>query len=62
MKSNNNDNIKNDFLFFQNEVLKDIKNLETKMNEKIVQMNNLLEEQNSKIGNKIIEINSRFDI
>ena len=62
MKNNNNDIIKNDFLFFQNEVLKDIKNLETKMNEKIVQMNNLLEDQNSKISNKIKEINSRFDI
>ena len=59
--NNNNDKLINDFHLFQNEVLGEMKNLESKMNEKIVQINHLLEEQNLRMANKIREINSRFD-
>ena len=45
---NANDNIKNDFIFFQNEVLSDIKKLESKLTEKIFQMNNAIEQNNLK--------------
>ena len=59
---NANDNIKNDFIFFQNEVLSDIKKLESKLTEKIFQMNNAIEQNNLKIENKINDLNTRFVI
>ena len=59
---NANDNIKNDFIFFQNEVLSDIKKLESKLTEKIFQMNNAIEQNNLKIENKINDLNTRFII
>jgi len=57
---NANDNIKSNFIFFQNEVLSDMKKLESKFIEQIFQINNVLEQNNLKIENKINDLNSRF--
>lgn len=59
---NTNDSIKNDFAFFQNEVLSDIKNLETKFSDKIKQFNTLIEQLNIKTENKIKDLNSKFSL
>ena len=59
---NSNDNIKNDFIFFQNEVLSDIKKLESRLTDKMFQVNNIIQQQNLKIENKINELNSKFVI
>ena len=59
---NTNDNIKNDFIFFQNEILSDIKKLESRLTDKIFQVNNIIQQQNLKNENKINELNSRFII
>ena len=44
---NNEFATKNDFLFFQNEILGDIKNIDFKMNEKFTHMSKYIETQNS---------------
>ena len=57
---NNEFATKNDFLFFQNEILGDIKNIDFKMNEKFTHMSKYIETQNSfneKKNAKYISIN-----
>jgi len=60
--NNNKDNFRNDFLLFQNEILKDIKQVETRLNEKIAQTTNFIDQQNENIELKFKELNSRFDL
>ena len=57
---NSNDTIKNDFKFFQNEVLRDVKNIESKLSDKIFQINGIISQQNIKIENKINELTSKI--
>ena len=57
---NNNDNLNNDFKFFQNEVLRDIKTIESKFSDKIFQINNAVSQQNINIENKINELTSKI--
>ena len=59
--NNSNDKVKNDFLFFQNEILTDVKKVETRINEKISQTTDFIDQQNQKIENKFKDINSRFE-
>lgn len=59
--NNSNDKVRNDFLFFQNEILTDVKKVETRINEKISQTTDFIDQQNQKIENKFKEINSRFE-
>ena len=57
---NNNDNLNNDFKFFQNEVFRDIKTIESKFSDKIFQINNAVSQQNINIENKINELTSKI--
>ena len=59
--NNSNDKVRNDFLFFQNEILTDVKKVETRINEKIAQTTDFIDQQNQKIENKFKEINTRFE-
>jgi len=59
--NNSNDKVRNDFLFFQNEILTDVKKIETRINERIAQTTDFIDQQNQKIENKFKEINSRFE-
>jgi DNA repair exonuclease SbcCD ATPase subunit len=59
--NNNNDKVRNDFLFFQNEILTDVKKFETRLNEKIAQTTDFIDQQNQKIETKFKEINSRIE-
>jgi len=59
--NNSNDKVRNDFLFFQNEILTDVKKVETRINERIAQTTDFIDQQNQKIENKFKEINSRFE-
>jgi len=59
--NNSNDKVRNDFLFFQNEILTDVKKVETRINERIAQTTDFIDQQNQKIESKFKEINSRFE-
>ena len=59
---NSNDKVKNDFIFFQNEVLRDLKKIESKFAEKIMQLNNTIGEQNLKTETKIQDLISRLEV
>ena len=58
---NANDNSKNDFIFFKNEVLSDMKNLESRISDKIFQINEIISQQNTQIDNKLKDLNNKYD-
>ena len=51
---------RNDFLFFHNEILGDMKKLETKIFEKMSQTTSFIESQTKKYENKIKDLSNRF--
>lgn len=59
---NNNDKVKNDFIFFQNEVLSDLKKIDSKTNEKINQINNFITQQNVKTDIKFKDLFTRIEL
>ena len=62
LKMNSNDKVINDFHFFQNEILKDLKKMESKFNDKVTQINNAIGEQKLKTETKIQDFISRLDL
>ena len=52
---------KNDFLFFQNDILKDIKSLETTMNKKISQLNQVMIESTKEHESKISKLSDNIN-
>ena len=56
-----NDNLKNDIIFFKNEILSDIKNIQTKLADKVSQIDEVILQQNAKIENRLKEMYSKFD-
>ena len=59
---NANDNLKNDFIFFKNEILSDIKKIESKLTDKIFQINDLISQTNFKIENKQKDLYAKYDL
>ena len=59
---NNNDKVKNDFIFFQNEVLSDLKKIDSKTNDKINQINTFITQQNEKTDIKIKDLITRIEL
>ena len=57
---NNDNKPRNDFLFFQNEILGDMKKLETKFSDKISQTTSFIESHVEKYENKIKDLTNRF--
>jgi hypothetical protein len=57
-----NENSRNDFIFFQNEILGDVKQMETKLNEKFSQMKKFLDSETQKYDNKIEDLTNRFTL
>ena len=57
-----NDNLNNDIIFFKNEILSDMKNIQSKLADKISQIDEIISQHNSKLDNKINEIYSKFDL
>ena len=57
---NNDNKPRNDFLFFQNEILGDMKKLETKFSDKISQTTSFIESHVEKYENKIKDLNKSF--
>ena len=58
----NNDKTRNDFIFFQNEILGDVKKVETKVTEKLSQTISFLETQTEKYENKIKDLTNKFNL
>ena len=56
----NDNKPRNEFLFFQNEILGDMKKLETKFSEKISQTTSFIETQVEKYENRIKDLSNRF--
>lgn len=59
---NANDNLKNDFIFFKNEILSDIKKIESKFTDKFFQINDLISQTNFKIENKLKDLYAKYDL
>ena len=59
---NNNDKVKNDFIFFQNEVLSDLKKIDSKTNDKVNQINTFITQQNEKTDIKIKDLITRIEL
>ena len=59
---NANDNLKNDFIFFKNEILSDIKKIESKFTDKLFQINDLISQTNFKIENKQKDLYAKYDL
>ena len=57
----NNNKTRNDYLFFQNEILTDLKKMELRINEKISKITSFLSEEKNKNDSKIQEFTSKFD-
>ena len=55
-----NEPIKNDLIYFRNEILKDMKEMETKLNDKIVSLYSLINKINSKSDEKLSAINIKI--
>ena len=55
-----NEPIKNDLIYFRNEILKDMKEMETKFNDKIVNLYSLINKINSKSDEKLSAINIKI--
>ena len=55
-----NEPIKNDLIYFRNEILKDMKEMETKLNDKIVNLYSLISKINSKSDEKLSAINIKI--
>ena len=55
-----NEPIKNDLIYFRNEILKDMKEMETKLNDKIVNLYSLINKINSKSDEKLSAINIKI--
>ena len=58
----NNDATRNDFIIFQNEILGDLKQLETKLMDKLAKALTVMENQAEKNENKMKEILVKFDL
>ena len=58
----NNEKTRNDFIFFQNEILGDVKKVETKLSEKLSQTTSFLETQTQKYEQKLKDLANRFNI
>ena len=58
----NNDKTRNDFIFFQNEILGDIKKVETKLMDKLAQTITAMEKQSEKNENRLQEILTKFNL
>ena len=58
----NNDKTRNDFIFFQNEVLGDMKKMEAKISENISQITSFLDSQLQKNDNKIKDLTNKFNL
>ena len=56
-----NEKTKNDFLFFQNEILGDVKKVEVKLSEKLSQISSFIETQSEKYDNKIKDLTNRIN-
>ena len=56
-----NEKTKNDFLFFQNEILGDVKKVEVKLSEKLSQISSFIETQSEKYDNKIKDLANRIN-
>ena len=57
----NNNKTRNDFLFFQNEILTDLKKVEQRVNEKMSRITTFLTDEKKSIDSKIQEFTSKFD-
>ena len=53
---------RNDFIFFQDEILGELKKMETKLSEKLTQSLSFIDNQNQKFDNKIKDLNNRFNM
>ena len=58
----NNDKTRNDFIFFQNEILGDVKKIESKLMEKMSQTVSFVETQSEKYDNKLKDLTNKYDI
>ena len=58
----NNENLKNDFIFFKNEILSDFKKIESKLADKLLKMNEIITQQNIKIENKLKDFTSKIEL
>ena len=58
----NSDKPRNDFIFFQNEILGDVKKFETKIIDKLTETLSSLDNQNEKFENKIKELTSKINL
>ena len=58
----NNDKSRNDFIFFQNEILGDVKKFETKVIDKLTGALSSLDSQNEKFENKIKELTNKVNL
>ena len=56
----NNEKTRNDFLFFQNEMLGDMKKMETKISQKISQITSIIDTQLQKNENNIKDLTNKF--
>lgn len=62
MNNNDNKSISNDFIYFQNEILGDMKKVETKFNEKLTQTTSFVETQYGKYESKIKELTNKVEV
>ena len=58
----NNDKTRNDFIFFQNEILGDVKKIESKLMEKMSQTVSFVETQSEKYDNKLKDLTNKYDL
>ena len=62
MNNNENQSTKNDLIYFENEILGDMKKIETKINEKMAQTVSFVETQYQKYESKIKELTNKIEV
>jgi hypothetical protein len=58
----NNEKTRSDFIFFQNEILGDVKKIESKLMEKMTQTVSFLETQSEKYDNKLKDLGNKYNL
>ena len=62
MNNNDNKSTKNELIYFENEILGDMKKIETKLNEKLAQTASFVETQYEKYESKIKELTNKVEV
>ena len=62
MNNNDNKSTKNELIYFENEILGDMKKIETKLNEKLAQSASFIETQYEKYESKIKELTNKVEV